>query len=142
MMDKVSAYSFGSVEVTVNAGDSVNDANNTTPLLLTHEAMVSCMQPMEAEILRLKSLCLVFAEKLAQLEPHLESIQPTNQSVDNNVPNNQSSISNRSHIQHSPSVVNHMGNKLSGSAGKRRLNEEDDNNNGDNDSHTHKKKRT
>lgn len=146
MMDKVTAYSFGTVEVTATESDAAHENNNgssnvsaNTPLLLTHEALVSRVQPMEAEILRLKSLCLVFAERLAQLEGEDASAGDKPSSEHKNSP------SHKSHIQHSPSLTSAQSNSKSGSALKRRLSEEplpesDSNNNSD--ARAHKKKRT
>jgi hypothetical protein len=154
MMDKVSAYSFGSVEV---RGESETDQSSHAPLLLTHEALLGRVQPMEAEILRLKSLCLVFAERLAQLEGnHVaesgdqlkegtkeEANREFNKEFNKELNStSKSSPSNKSHMQHSPSLSNHK----SGSALKRRLSEEQphetSDNNNSNDSRAHKKKRT
>lgn len=154
MMDKVSAYSFGSVEV---RGESEIDQSPHAPLLLTHEALLGRVQPMEAEILRLKSLCLVFAERLAQLEGnHVaesgdqlkegtkeEANREFNKEFNKELNStSKSSPSNKSHMQHSPSLSNHK----SGSALKRRLSEEQphetSDNNNSNDSRAHKKKRT
>lgn len=148
MMDKVSAYSFGSVEVTVSEdGTSSHTASTNTPLLLTHEALITRVQPMEAEILRLKSLCLVFAERLAQLEGSEGTNSGGVNSNSNGVNNNselKSPGSSKSHMQHSPSLA---ASKSGSGALKRRLsedqmNESNDSNNNNSDSRAHKKKRT
>lgn len=135
MMDKVSAYSFGSAEV---RGEGEADQSAHAPLLLTHEALVARVQPMEAEILRLKSLCLVFADRLAQLEgSHADEGEP---------------LSREHGTKHSPSTNKALhaptlaASKSASGALKRRLSEEQPHesseNNNSNESRAYKKKRT
>jgi hypothetical protein len=123
-LDKVSSYVFGSVEVSEHVTgqgehvtgsehvtDTDTDTRRVTPLLLTHSALTDRVAPLEDEIVRLKSLCLVFAERLAQLER--EDVQHS--------PSLAARHKSEEHIQHSPSLA---ASSKSGSALKRRASDE------------------